>query len=54
MLRRRIFGTKMDEIIGYWGKLHNEEIHNLNTSLNIESRRMNLPKHVARMGENRN
>jgi hypothetical protein len=26
---RRIFGAKRDEIIGGWGKLHNEELHNL-------------------------
>jgi hypothetical protein len=26
---RRIFGPKWDEIIGDWGKLHNEELRNL-------------------------
>jgi hypothetical protein len=26
---RRIFGPKRDEIIGSWGKLLNEELHNL-------------------------
>jgi hypothetical protein len=26
---RRIFGPKRDEVIGGWGKLHNEELHNL-------------------------
>jgi hypothetical protein len=25
---RRIFGLEMDEVIGGWGKLHNEELHN--------------------------
>jgi hypothetical protein len=26
---RRIFGSKRDEIIGGWRKVHNEELHNL-------------------------
>jgi hypothetical protein len=30
---RRIFGPKRDEILGGWGKLHNEEFHNLYSSL---------------------
>jgi hypothetical protein len=25
---RRIFRSKRDEVIGGWGKLHNEELHN--------------------------
>jgi hypothetical protein len=25
---RRIFGPKRDEVMGGWGKLHNEELHN--------------------------
>jgi hypothetical protein len=25
---RKIFGPKRDEVIGEWGKLHNEELHN--------------------------
>jgi hypothetical protein len=25
----RIFGPKRDELRGSWGKLHNEELHNL-------------------------
>jgi hypothetical protein len=32
---RRIFGPKRDEIIGGWRKLHNEELHNLYFSPNI-------------------
>jgi hypothetical protein len=32
---RRIFGSKRDEIIGSWKKLHNEEFYNLSSSLNI-------------------
>jgi hypothetical protein len=26
---RKIFGTKRDEIMGVWRKLHNEGLHNL-------------------------
>jgi hypothetical protein len=26
---RRIFGPKKQEVIGYWRKLNNEELHNL-------------------------
>jgi hypothetical protein len=29
---RRIFGPKRDEIIGFWRKLHNEELDNLYSS----------------------
>jgi hypothetical protein len=43
MVLRRIFGLKMDDIIGGWRKLH-EELHNLYSSTNIagitKSRRM--------------
>jgi hypothetical protein len=43
---------------GDWRKLHNEELHNLYSSLNItrmiKSRRMRWARHVARMGEKRN
>jgi hypothetical protein len=31
---RRIFGPKRDEVTGDWGKLHNEELHNLYSSTN--------------------
>jgi hypothetical protein len=41
---RRIFGPKREEVAGGWRRLHNEELHNLQTSLNfisaIKSRRM--------------
>jgi hypothetical protein len=51
---RRIFGPKRDEVTGDWRKLHNEELHNLYSSLNIirmiKSRRMRWARHVARMG----
>jgi hypothetical protein len=50
---RGIFGSKGDEVIGGWRKLHNEELHNLYCSSNIikmiKSRRMRLVGHVARM-----
>jgi hypothetical protein len=40
----RIFGPKMDEMIGCWRKLNNEKLHNLYFSLNtikmIRSRRL--------------
>jgi hypothetical protein len=28
----RIFGPKRDEVTGGWGKLHNEELHNVYSS----------------------
>jgi hypothetical protein len=31
----RIFGPKKDEVTGEFGKLHNEELHNLYSSLCI-------------------
>jgi hypothetical protein len=50
---RRIFGPKREED-GSWGKLHNDELHNLYSSPNIvrviKSRRMRWAGHVARMG----
>jgi hypothetical protein len=50
---RRIFGPKREED-GSWRKLHNDELHNLYSSLNIvrviKSRRMRWAGHVARMG----
>jgi hypothetical protein len=42
--KRRIFGTKREEVVGGWIRLHNEELHNLYASPNvirvIKSRRM--------------
>jgi hypothetical protein len=48
---RRIFGPKRDEVTGKWRKLHNEELHNLYSFLNmqIKSKRMRWVGHVARM-----
>jgi hypothetical protein len=52
---RRIFRPKRDEVTGGWGKLHNEELHNLYSSPSIiriiKSRRMRWAEHVARMAE---
>jgi hypothetical protein len=55
---RRIFGLKRDKVTGGWRKLHNVEPRNRNSSRSIirmiESRRMRLAGHVARMGEKKN
>jgi hypothetical protein len=54
---RRIFGPKRDEVTGGWGKLHNEELHNLYSSPSIirtiKSRGMRWAEHVAQMGGSR-
>jgi hypothetical protein len=51
---RRIFGPKRDEVTGELIKLHNEELHDLYSSLNIlrviKSIRVRWAGHVARMG----
>jgi hypothetical protein len=51
---RRIFGPKRDEVTRDWRKMHNEELHNLYSSLNIirmiKSRRIRWAGHVVRMG----
>jgi hypothetical protein len=52
---RRICGSKRDEVMGGWRKLHNEELHNSSSSPNItrmiKSRRMRRAGHLARMGK---
>jgi hypothetical protein len=52
---RRIFGTKRNEVIGGWRKLHNEELHNLYSSPSIirmmKSRRMRWEEHATRVGK---
>jgi hypothetical protein len=51
---RRIFGPKRGEVTGEWRILHNEELNYLFSSPTIvrvmESRRMRLVGHIARMG----
>jgi hypothetical protein len=48
---RRIFGPKRDEMTGEWRKLHNEELHDLYSSLSIirmvKVRRIRLAGYVA-------
>jgi hypothetical protein len=34
-LLKRTFGSKREEVAGGWGRLHNEELHNLYVSSNI-------------------
>jgi hypothetical protein len=50
---KKIFGSKRDEVTGGWRKLHNNELHNVNSSPSIirmiKSRRMKWAGHVARM-----
>jgi len=52
---RRVFGSKRDEVTGERRKLHNEELRDLYSLLNIvrvvKSRRMRWAGHVAHMGE---
>jgi hypothetical protein len=47
----RIFGPRGDEAIKDWRKLHNEELHNLNSSPSIirmiQSRRMRWAGYIA-------
>jgi hypothetical protein len=32
---KRIFGSKRDEVMGEWRKLHNEELHDLYSSPSV-------------------
>ena len=54
---RRVFGPKRDEVTGEWKKVHNEELNDLHSPLNIvqlvKLRRMRWAGHVGRMGEDR-
>jgi hypothetical protein len=55
---RRIFGSKREEVVGGWRRLHNEELLNLYVSSNIiiviKLRCMKWAEHVVRMGQMRN
>ncbi|KAJ4438068.1 hypothetical protein ANN_14007 [Periplaneta americana] len=55
---RKIFGVKRDEVTGEWRKIHNAELHEFYSSLdiirNIKSRRLRWAGHVACMGESKN
>ena len=57
MVLRRIFGPRRSEVTGEWRRLHNEELNDLYSSLNIvwviKSRRLRWAGHVAHMGEER-
>ena len=54
---RRIFGPRRDEVTGEWRRVHNEELTDLYSLLNIvrtiKSTRMRWAGHVAHMGEER-
>jgi len=55
-LLSRIFGPKKDEVRGEWRKLHNEELNDLYSLLNIVrviKLRTRWAGYVARMGERR-
>jgi hypothetical protein len=54
---RRVFGSKRNEVIGEWRRLHNEELSDLYSLANIvcvvKSRKMRWAGHMARIGEGR-
>jgi hypothetical protein len=53
----RIFGPKRVEVTGKWGKLHNEQLHDVYSSPHtiqvIKSRRMRWAGHLAHVGDRR-
>jgi len=57
MVLRRIFGPRKDEVTGECRRLHNEDLNDLYSSLNIlrviKSKRVRWVGHVTRMGEER-
>jgi hypothetical protein len=50
---RRIFGSKRDEVTGYWRKLHNEELYNL-YNYNYQDKEDEMGRACSTNGENRN
>jgi hypothetical protein len=52
---KRIFGPKRDKLTGEWGKLNNEEVNDMYSSLNIvwvnKSRRMRWACHATHTGK---
>jgi len=56
-VRRKIFGSRWEEVIGEWRRLHIEEVNELYPSPNIiqaiKSKRMRWARHVAHMRESR-
>jgi hypothetical protein len=58
MVLKRILGPKSNDIIGGWGKLHDDEPNNLyslpNTIRMMKSKRMRWAGHVERMGQKGN
>ena len=49
-----MFGSERDEVIKEWRKIHNEELTDLYSSLNIvRVIKWRWAAHVARMGERR-
>jgi hypothetical protein len=48
-------GTTEDEVTGDWGRLRNEELHNLNSSPSVirmvKSRKMRWAGYIARIGK---
>jgi hypothetical protein len=54
---RRMFGSKRNEVIGEWRRLHNKELCALYSLPNIirliKSKRLRWTEYVARMGEGR-
>jgi hypothetical protein len=55
---RRILGLKKWKVTGEWGKLHDEELHDLYASPSIvriiKTRSVRWTRHVSQMGEKRN
>jgi hypothetical protein len=55
---RKMFESKMDEVMREWKKLHNEELRDLYSSPSIiriiKSRRMRWAGNIARIEEQRN